>query len=113
MCKPHKHSALIKAWADNPSIVLQCRPPKAGRLDYPWTDVGINEPILWSNDIEYRIKPEPKPDVVMYGRIGLTHPNLRSIILKTEWTFERSLTDNAIATFDGETNTIKSVEIIK
>lgn len=54
---PHKHAALIKAWADGATI--QCSNPK--RIEKLWCDV--DEP-RWVGIAEYRIKPEPKPDVV-------------------------------------------------
>lgn len=49
--KPHKHAELIKAWADGAGI--ECR------------DSGVwyhaKDP-RWQEDIEYRIKPQAKPD---------------------------------------------------
>lgn len=56
MKKPHKHAELIKAWADGAEIQIYCR-------TRGWNDLGEN-PIFWYEDEEYRIKPEPKPDVV-------------------------------------------------
>jgi hypothetical protein len=57
----HKHADLIHAWADGAQI--QSKNP-----DETWVD--LNEPI-WINSAEYRIKPEPKPDVVKYLICGL------------------------------------------
>lgn len=56
MNKPHKHAELIKAWADGATIE---------RMWTDWYGKGTtwlidNEPD-WSEDEEYRIKPEPKP----------------------------------------------------
>ena len=48
--KPHKHAALIHAWADG--AVIQYKNVGIGN----WVDVSENEP-LWSNNLEYRIKP--------------------------------------------------------
>ena len=61
--KPHKHSELIKAWADGAEI--EYFSPTAEK----WVEVGISP--AWSNNFEYRIKPESKPDVVwdLYCRI--------------------------------------------
>ena len=50
MNKPHKHAALIKAWADGAEI--QCR--KAAFCD--WADLVQGNP-SWMSDWEYRIKP--------------------------------------------------------
>ena len=54
--KPHKHAELIKAWADGAEIEY---------FDYAtrkWFSWGDN-PNWGADNIEYRIKPEPKPDV--------------------------------------------------
>ena len=57
--KPHKHAELIKAWADGAVIerLWNGTHEKAWFID--------NEPD-WNEFDEYRIKPEPKPDVVDY-----------------------------------------------
>ena len=52
--KPHKHAELIKAWADGAEI--ECK-----NSDGTWF---ISEYPTWSDDCEYRIKPEPKPEPV-------------------------------------------------
>jgi len=93
MTKPHKHAALIKAWADGAEI------------EYRWNDAdtwsATSKP-EWNRDVEYRIKPEPKPDIVttclatpvcaFYHQIE-NIPNLR-------------------LTFDGETGKLKAAEVI-
>ena len=91
MKTPHKHCELIKAWADGVTIQIL---NKVGI----WLDTAYNCP-LWSEDRQYRIKPEPKPDVVewrMLPRNGCTPtppPNIK-------------------LTFDGETGKLKSAEVI-
>lgn len=52
----HKHAELIKAWADGAEIEMKVS---------EWHWVYIHKP-HWDDDVEYRIKPEPKPDVVRY-----------------------------------------------
>jgi hypothetical protein len=73
--KPHKHAALIKAWADGAEIEY---------FDIDCTDVWQAAPSpAWSIDSEYRIKPQPKPDVVLYTRItncGIAHLSERKSI---------------------------------
>ena len=54
--KPHKHAELIKAWADGAEIQYK---DELGEWE-TWD--GYNAP-PWYPDEEYRIKPEPKPDV--------------------------------------------------
>ena len=52
MKTPHKHAELIKAWADGADIqVLQ--------HDTVWLD--CIDP-YWADHVQYRIKPEPKPE---------------------------------------------------
>jgi hypothetical protein len=59
--KPHKHAEFIKAWADGAEIEAfdSC-------ID-SWTKASSPS---WGNQIEYRIKPERKPDVVLYSAVG-------------------------------------------
>ncbi len=57
----HKHAELIKAWADGAQI--------QGKSEYvEWRD--LRHP-SWDKSWQYRIKPEPKPDVVKYLICGL------------------------------------------
>lgn len=55
--KPHIHAELIKAWADGAKIQA-----KLTRTN-EWIDV-VN--FNWSEDYEFRIKPEEKKPVVHY-----------------------------------------------
>ena len=57
--KPHKHAKEIKAWADGAEIEWLDSKGVYREASDPW----------WSLDIHYRIKPQPKPDVVLYTRI--------------------------------------------
>jgi hypothetical protein len=91
MKTPHKHAALIKAWADGAEIEL-----KDGK---DWR--AISEP-SWNRNMEYRIKPEPKPDVV--EKYVASPCGFR---LVEHW--ERK---NLKLTFDGETGKLKAAEVI-
>ena len=51
--KPHKHAELIKAWADGATI--------EGKWSGRFWEVEKNP--AWDVDVEYRIKPEPKPEL--------------------------------------------------
>lgn len=91
----HKHAELIHAWADGATIQFWC-------LTNGWRDCSMNLP-GWGADIGYRIKPEPKPEVVsyIYARGGHfceeqygEHHNLK-------------------LTFDGETGKLKAAEVIE
>ena len=100
----HKHAELIKAWADGAEIEVLT--PSTSE----WNDVS--EP-LWIADQEYRIKPEPKPDVVVYSRvvgkflIGCDGIEIQQLIL-------RPYADNSNIkyTFDGEWGILKSAEVL-
>ncbi|MNL44139.1 hypothetical protein D3C87_1666950 [compost metagenome] len=96
MCKPHKHAAIIKAWADGAEIQV-CYSTNV------WMDVDIPS---WRLDKEYRIKPEPKPDVVMERPIKLEGD---MILGRNE---NRYYKNNCRFTFDGETGQLKAVEMI-
>ena len=50
MNKPHKHAALIKAWADGAVI-------EHYRVGFGWEECSYNTP-CWSPDTNYRIKPK-------------------------------------------------------
>ena len=94
---PHKHAELIKAWADGAIIQVL-----AGHLG--WRNTLDNEP-EWREDTQYRIKPEPKPDVVLFYSLDAAFPY-------THGTLEKSPLDTIKAIFDGETGELKSVSIL-
>ena len=89
----HKHYDVIVAWAEGKEIQVK----HEGR----WTNWDYAIP-PYHNEYEYRIKPEPKPDVVREGMVSLSgiaywgfpNPNLR-------------------LTFDGETGKLKQAEVIE
>ena len=88
--KPHKHSELIKAWADGAEIQL--------RFQEAWTDCPLPQ---WFPDAEYRIKPQPKTDVVLFRWVYL------------DGSTSQSSRSNVKYTFDGETSELKSAEVLK
>lgn len=87
----HKHADLIHAWADGAQI--EVKNPSNGS----WWDAT---PPAWDLDYEYRIKPEPKPDVVQERCIA-------------SWTgISTNLCPNIRVVFDGETGKLKSAEVL-
>ena len=94
MKTPHKHAALIKAWADGAEIEF-----KHG--DMRW--VTVFDP-SWDDVCEYRIKPEPKPD---YHRYTCVAPRGSDPFSARQFSL-----DNLKLTFDGETGKLKSAEVI-
>ncbi len=89
--KPHKHAEIIKAWADGAEIQTR------DGLRNVWVDI-IGTPV-WTSE-NYRIKPEPKPDVVQFW-CASCEP------------LKRPLDNNLKLTFDGETGELKAAEVIK
>lgn len=99
--RPHKHAKLIKAWADNPKLKLQWR--ELGKVEN-WIDVTGSP--AWSINVEYRIKPEPKPDVVVLGMLELEGDGDLSVCVDG---FGRWDNINIKAVFDGETKRLKDL----
>lgn len=93
--KPHKHKDLIIAWA-NGAIIEAWSPTENAwnETSDPWWDVYT----------KYRIKPEPKPDLVMYAEATPNH-----IAGPAD---NRYTGDNLCLTFDGETGKLKAAEVL-
>jgi hypothetical protein len=94
----HKHADLIHAWADGAEIQVYCNDSTWEDVDYP----------AWGGGIKYRIKPEPKPDVVK-------HFFVESHFWAGIRLSEASQLDTPVLsiTFDGETGKLKSAEVLK
>jgi hypothetical protein len=93
MGKPHKHAELIKAWADGAMIEARFAP------DGKW--VYLPNP-NWDAFFEYRIRPEPQPDITHYFRAGVG-----SVRVPEHWE-----SPNLKLTFDGETLKLKDAEVL-
>lgn len=96
--KPHVHAECIKAWADGAIIQFQYR-------DGSWAACTVNP--TWDPECRYRIKPEPKPDVVHYGMAGAG--NLYTTLVSHR---HKAHYHNLKLTFDGETGKLKKAEVI-
>ena len=90
---PHKHAAVIKAWADGAE--LEVSPKGLNR----WR--ACTTPTWGCDYTDFRIKPEPKPDVVELKTVA---PGVHIIIGEKA---------NLKLTFDGETGALKSAEVLK
>ena len=98
----HKHAELIIAWANGAEI--EARYEKAtGWTDWKTEDGGF---VWYIGGAEYRIKPEPKPDVVLYAYssdyIGMTH---------IRWVTKEEA--NLELIYDGDTLKLKGSQVIK
>jgi hypothetical protein len=98
MKTPHKHAELIKAWADGAEIQLKLNAVQWGDCVDPY----------WNPDIEYRVKPEPKPDLVYYGAFDING----LIAIDSCFTMFHDAGDHIKVTFDGETGKLKSAEVL-
>lgn len=96
MKQPHKHAELIKAWADGAEIEF------FSPQGHVWLEASTPQ---WWDDFEYRIKPEPKPDVVRWcwatTMMGYEHNHIGE-----------SGSANLKIVFDGETGKLKSAEVL-
>jgi hypothetical protein len=104
---PHKHHDLIVAWAKGAKIQFKC-----GHMG--WQDVRNRNP-AWDEDTDYRIKPEPKLDVVVYGNIEWTDVQAGNLNYRNFIGYANSNlveTDNVKYTFCGETGKLKKAEVI-
>jgi hypothetical protein len=100
MTTPHNHAALIKQWADNSELIIQWK-AAYGKPD--WIDCNPAY-MLWNENIEYRIKPEPKPDYSVTWSWRRRTAMIAAAV---------SGSDDVKFTWDGETGVLKSVEIVK
>jgi len=92
----HKHAELIHAWADGAKIEMKMA------VSGKWVETSCPQFYL---DTEYRIKPEPKPD---YRKYFVYHSNRPCI-----YPYTSNEMANLALIFDGETNDLKSAEVIK
>ena len=93
----HKHAEIIKAWADGAAIQYR------HSFEQNWKDL-LSEAPSW-NACEYRVKPEPKPDLVRYVNV---HPDADTyFVIKNELA-----PTNLKLTFDGEDRFLKFAEVI-
>lgn len=104
MRTPHKHAELIKAWADGAEIQFRYN------ANIPWSNViGV---CGWDKDCEFRIKPEPKPDVVLLRRVDLqcrpSNDFPSGYLSVGVWDNQ-----NLKLIFDGDTGKLKSAEVLK
>ena len=99
----HKHHDLIVTWAADTSKVVQIKTERG-----LWVDAEATP--AWNPHIEYRLKPEPVPDVTVECVALKVYPRLISV-----WAATNSVAPaaNLRLTFDGETGKLKSAEVLK
>jgi hypothetical protein len=102
MKKPHKHAEVIKAWADGAEI--EYLETMTSKEPY-WANAPMPK---WSEETMYRVKPEPKPDVVYYGAFDL----IGSTTIDSCFTKMNDEGDQIKLTFDGETRKLIKAEVL-
>ena len=98
----HKHYDLIVAWAEGKEIQFNA-------LDNNWEPVGSCP--IWVEEYQYRIKPEPKPDVIRSILIEATLFHNEPFV--QVFRSRINVPANLRLTFDGETCKLKSAEVLK
>jgi hypothetical protein len=102
--KPHKHAELIKAWADG-AVIQQYKP----HLD-EWHDTSPYP--VWDERVEYRIKPESKPDV--FKNFLFVEKMACAYTFIDVTGLPRNEGEQWIRVYmDGETGELKSAEVLK
>ena len=102
MGQPHKHAELIKAWADGAEIEYRAVPGCGEWVYYP-----RQKHLIWDEIAEFRIKPEPKPDVVKFVSVKASEAGFH------EWCNASPSISNLRLTFDGETGKLKKAEVLE
>ena len=111
--KAHKHAELIKAWADGATIQYM------STISGNWINSENNEP-PWYDNVEYRVKPVPKPDyskfVGLYKADGYhdtsgVYGDESNIPKFSEKDSEFFIVNKLELVFDGETGQLKNVVI--
>jgi len=102
MKTPHKHAELIKQWADGAEIEFN-------NYENNWITVGHPG---WGGEKErYRIKPEPKPDPVLFYSVKDYDDSPDVKAPKVKWTGSR-YDSNLHLTFNAETGKLIKAEVI-
>ena len=104
MTNKRKHYDLILDWACGAEIEYLSKNGNCASWKY-------SEFPAWSEDKEYRIKPEPKPDIVLYASSGMAVDNYA--YLTSAWAKDNlGKIPNIKLLYDGETKELKYVEKI-
>jgi hypothetical protein len=97
----HKHYDMIVAWANGQQIQVE-------EMDGTWSDI---QGPSWSGHNQYRIKPEPKPDVIRSILIEATLFHNEPFV--QVFRSRGCVSPNLRLTFDGETGKLKAAEVLQ
>lgn len=76
--------------------------------NYNYEDWEDDPDPIWSQRCQYRIKPEPKPDIVVKRLVRLHWDQEEVYVSSAE-----AIPSNLLLVFDAETYELKSAEVIK
>lgn len=106
----HKHAAVLRAVADGKAVQFKAQSPDG------WADFHSNLSInpLTHTHLEWRIKPEPKPDVVRY--VNMYFEGIGDPYASKEEAERGAAKAERIGmicyVIDGETGKLKSAEVL-
>ena len=102
MMDQHPHAELIKLWADGAEIQV---------FKESWGEWRTKQNPEWIECLEYRIKPQPKEDVVFHDHIRFYDTGGEPAWICEPWKSKSNPNINVI--FDGETKQLKDIKMIR
>lgn len=107
MKQPHKHAEVLRAIADGKEVQFK------NQISGAWVETNhVNLNPITHPELEWRVKPEPKPDVVLYS---IAHPlttnNLGNV--SNAYPLPERWEPNLRLTFDGDTCKLKNAEVLE
>lgn len=107
MTTPHKHADVLHAIAEGKEVQYK------HRISHAWVTPEHVNPIS-NPEVEWRVKPEPKPDVVMYARVHEPRKgNIAAYITNAFVNAEAVGQPNLRIYYCGETGKLKKAEVIE
>ena len=100
--KPHRHSEIIKEFIYGKKCEYYIP------YDNKWEDINFLADFDTRHTV--RVKPEKKPDIVAFAKAYCFENNMSYLSLAHT---DQDDFDNLKLIFDGETNVVKSAEVIK
>lgn len=111
----HKHADVLIAIAEGKEVQYREQWSDWRNADLDVLE-GTKDPFTFP-DLEWRIKPEPKPDIAYYVIAEIEENHLKSINIAENNCFSflsknKTFSDNLKLTFDGETGKLKKAEVL-
>jgi hypothetical protein len=100
----HVHHDLIVAWAKGAEIEY------FSNLSKEWRKLAVTP--LWEPEATYRIKPEPKPDVILYAMVRKDPERYQAEIQHVKANLNKLHSDTCMFIFDGETGVLKDAQVL-